>query len=255
VRADIALNFAIQMMRLEKKEEAAEYLNIARKALEPLPGAEWGERFEWHKMRKELYENITIFYRQQQEWQKAFDNLRLTIGHQKRLGENTSETNLNCAIFLANMNRYAESIEYAQESCNEIEKFLGIVHNRPLQEYKYNGKNRDIMEEKDKQFTTYAMANHAVAKALMNLQYFKEARYFLNKASTAVNKCLNVPKRDLSIAVGNDMSKLTQVSRGTLKNMTEQQVKGSLITIKTDLATRAMSGYGGDRIEQRAVMR
>lgn len=51
---------------------------------------------------------------------------------------------------LANMNRYAESIEFAQDSCNEIEKYLGIVHNKPLHEYKYNGKNRDIMEEKDK---------------------------------------------------------------------------------------------------------
>jgi hypothetical protein len=72
------------------------------------------------------------------------------MGHYRRLGENTSEANLNCAIMLANMNRYAESIEFAQDSCNEIEKYLGIVHNKPLHEYKYNGKNRDIMEEKDK---------------------------------------------------------------------------------------------------------
>jgi len=28
-----------------------------------------------------------------------------------------------------------------------------------------------------------------------------------------------------------------------------------LLTIKTDLATRAMSGIGGDRIEQRTVMK
>jgi hypothetical protein len=65
------------------------------------------------------------------------------------------------------------------------------------------------------------MANHAVAKALMNLQYFKEARYFLTKATTAVNKCLNLPKRELSVAIGNDMAKLTQVSRGNLKALTE----------------------------------
>lgn len=111
------------------------------------------------------------------------------------------------------------------------------------------------MEEKDKQFTTYAIANHLVGKALLNLQYFKEARYFLQKASTACTKCLNVPKKDLSIAISNDMAKVTQVSRGNLKNLTEQQVKSALVTIKTDLATRAMSGIGGDRIEQRTVLK
>jgi hypothetical protein len=48
------------------------------------------------------------------------------------------------------MNRFAESIEYAQESCNEVEKAIGITHNKPLNEYRYNGKSRDIMEQKDK---------------------------------------------------------------------------------------------------------
>jgi len=37
--------------------------------------------------------------------------------------------------------------------------------------------------------------------------------------------------------------------------MTAEQVEGSLITIKTDLATRAMSGIAGDRIEQRLVLK
>jgi len=115
------------------------------------------------------------------------------------------------------MNRFAESIEFAQESCNQIEKALGIQQNKPLQEFRYNGKSRDIMEQKDKQFTHYAIANHLIGKALLNLQYFKEARYFLTKASTAVTKCLNVPKRELAVTISNDIAKLTQVSRGNLK--------------------------------------
>lgn len=57
------------------------------------------------------------------------------------------------------------------------------------------------------------------------------------------------------MAISNDMAKITQVSRGTVKALTEQQVKSSLVTIKTDLATRAMSGVGGDRIEQRTVLK
>lgn len=220
-QADIAINFAIQMIRLTKPEEAADYLNIARKALEPLPGSEWSERHEWHSLRRDLYKNLALFHQGQEEWQKAFDNLRITITHERRIGDNTANTSLTCGVLLSKMNRFAESIEFAQEACNEIERVLGISHLKPLHEYKYNGKSRDLMEEKDKQFTTYAIANHLVAKALLNLQYFKEARYFLTKASTAVTKCLNVPKKELSLAISNDMARLTKVSRGNLKAMTE----------------------------------
>lgn len=106
------------------------------------------------------------------------------------------------------------------------------------------------MLERDKQFTTYGIANHLLAKALLNLQYYKEARFYLNKASVAINKCLNQPKRELSVAIGNDMARIAQIQRGTtVKIMTAEQVQGSLITIKADLATRAMSGVAGDRIE------
>lgn len=52
------------------------------------------------------------------------------------------------------------------------------------------------------------------------------------------------------------MARIAQVQRGTtVKVMTAEQVQGSLVTIKTDLATRAMSGIAGDRIEQRLVMK
>ena len=61
-QADIALNFAIQSIRLKKMEEAADYLTNARKALEPLPGSEWSERHEWHVLRRDLFKNIAIFH-------------------------------------------------------------------------------------------------------------------------------------------------------------------------------------------------
>jgi hypothetical protein len=40
---------------------------------------------------------------------------------------------------------------------------------KPLAEYKYTGKSKEIMLERDKQFTTYGIANHLLAKALLNL--------------------------------------------------------------------------------------
>ena len=112
-QAEIALNFAIQMIRLQKMEEAAEYLNIARKTLEPLPGAEWSERHEWHSLRRDVYKNMAIFHQGQEEWQKAFDNLRITISHERRIGDNTANSALTCGILLSKMNRFAESVEYA----------------------------------------------------------------------------------------------------------------------------------------------
>lgn len=55
------MHFAIQMTRLERDDEALEYLNLARKALEPLPGSEWGDRHEWQVLRRDLYKNLAIF--------------------------------------------------------------------------------------------------------------------------------------------------------------------------------------------------
>ena len=46
------------------------------------------------------------------------------------------------------------------------------------------------------------------------------------------------------------MARIAQIQRGTtVKIMTAEQVQGSLVTIKADLSTRAMSGIAGDRIE------
>ncbi len=59
--SDIAMHFAIQMTRLDRNEEAFDYLNLARRALEPLPGSEWAERHEWQVLRRDLFKNLAIF--------------------------------------------------------------------------------------------------------------------------------------------------------------------------------------------------
>ena len=95
--------------------------------------------------------------------------MRFAISHERTLGESTANTSLTCAVLLSKMARFAESIEYAQQCCNEIEKEINIVHLKPLAEYKYQGKSKETMLERDKQFTTYGIANHLMAKALLNL--------------------------------------------------------------------------------------
>jgi len=88
---------------------------------------------------------------------------------------------------------------------------LNINGSKPLSDYRYTGKNKEMGLERDKQMTTYAIANHSVAKALLNLHYYKEARFFLQKAQITVNKCLNEPKRELSVAINNDMARLMKI--------------------------------------------
>ena len=53
------------------------------------------------------------------------------------------------------------------------------------------------MADREKNLTTYAIANHLLAKSLISLHYLREAKVFLGKASTVVNKVLNTKKLDL----------------------------------------------------------
>lgn len=55
------------------------------------------------------------------------------------LHENTSNTSLTCAVILSKLNRYAESIDFAQNCMSSIEGNLGIDRNKPLAEYKIFG--------------------------------------------------------------------------------------------------------------------
>ena len=54
----------------------------------------------------------------------------------------------------------------------------------------------------------YAIANHLMAKSLTSLHYFREAKVFLGKASTVVNKVLNTKRHDLQTAINNDIAAL-----------------------------------------------
>ena len=64
----------------------------------------------------------------------------------KALKENTTETDISCAWTLSKLNRYSESVEYADKVIKKIEKDLGIDPKRPISEFKYQGRDRKIVE-------------------------------------------------------------------------------------------------------------
>ena len=100
------------------------------------------------------------------------------------------------------MNRFAEAIEYCQICTGAIDKSLGIEkRTHALLSLKYKGANKNLQVEREKNLTTYAIANHLLAKSLISLHYLREAKVFLGKASTIVNKVLNTRKYDLQAAI------------------------------------------------------
>ena len=97
------------------------------------------------------------------------------------------------------------------------------------------------MLKREKQLTTYAIANHLLAKSLITLQYYREAKVFLGKASTIVSKALNQKKPDLQAAIGNDVAQLGRIMRSfadVQEVPSEAEIVRALTTIKTDLATQ-----------------
>ena len=51
----------------------------------------------------------------------------------------------------------------------------------------------------------------------MNLKYYREAKFYLQRAQITVTKCLNEPKKDLQLTVTNDMAVLSRVMRDYAK--------------------------------------
>ena len=90
--------------------------------------------------------------------------------------------------------------------------------------------------------TTYAISNHLLAKGLISLNYMREAKVFLSKASTLVNKVLNTKRHDLQAAIQNDIAALGRAMR-TFANAkvepTEEQIERTFTSIKTELITQA----------------
>jgi hypothetical protein len=56
-----------------------------------------------------------------EDWVKSFDCFRVAMKHEKDLNENTANTSLTCAVILSKLNRYADSIDYAQQCMGELE--------------------------------------------------------------------------------------------------------------------------------------
>ena len=107
---------------------------------------------------------------------------------------------------------------------------------------KYRGENKKVMAEREKNMTTYAIANHLLAKSLISLHYLREAKVFLGKASTVVNKVLNTKKLDLQAAIMNDIAALGRAMRSYARSKeepTEVEIERTLTSIKTDLVTQA----------------
>ena len=66
--------------------------------------------------------------------------------------------------------------------------------------------NKEALMKREKQLTTYAIANHLLAKSLITLKYYREAKVFLGKASKIVQQALNLKKIDLQEAIMSDMT-------------------------------------------------
>lgn len=80
-------------------------------------------------------------------------------------------------------------------------------------EYRYTGKVREVLVERENQLTTLAIANHLVGKALMNLKYYGLASHYLDRAGLIVGKVMNFPKRDLVKTISKDNELLSQLMR------------------------------------------
>lgn len=140
--------------------------------------------------------------------------MRQSIAFEKQLGDSVANSALTSAILLSKMNRFAEAIEYCQMCTGQIDKNLGIEKRaHALLALKYRGSNKKVMAEREKDLTTYAIANHLLAKSLISLHYLREAKVFLGKASTIVNKVLNTRKYDLQSAIQNDIAALGRAMR------------------------------------------
>ena len=97
-----------------------------------------------------------------------------------------------------------------------------------------------MMEAREKDLTSYAIANHLLAKSLISLHYLREAKVFLGKASTIVNKVLNTRKYDLQAAIQNDIAALGRAMRSYARHKeepNEAEIERTLTSIRTDLVT------------------
>ena len=97
------------------------------------------------------------------------DCFKVALKLESDLKENTANTSLTCAVILSKLNRYAESIDYAQSCLAQLESALQIDKSKPLADYKFFGTDMVKQIEYDKKMTSYAISLHLLGKNLANL--------------------------------------------------------------------------------------
>ena len=121
------------------------------------------------------------------EWGRALDSIKQGMLFESQLGNNSANSALTASILLSKMNRFAESVEYSNLSIKQAERLLGLSGTSvSIESLRYKGMNKEALMKREKQLTTYAIANHLLAKSLITLKYYREAKVFLNKASKVV---------------------------------------------------------------------
>jgi len=147
-----------------------------------------------------------------EEWLKAFDCFKVALKLERSLEENSANTALTCAVILSKLDRYGESIDYAQACMEHTESALGIDRKRPLAEYKMLGTDPQRRSDYDKKVTTYAIALHLLGKNLANLKFMKEAKVFLNRANYVSLSLMLKQKPDLQLAITNDLNVVSVIT-------------------------------------------
>lgn len=182
---------------------------------EPLPNSDWTNKPEWVSLRKSVFKNMATFNQRKEDWNKALENFKVALKldsspiNPDPLG--AANTSLTCAVILSKLNKYAESIDYAQACMGAIEEMGNIDKSVPLSVYKQqiqkNGtkSNGGKMQEHDKMMTTYSICLHLLGKNLANLKYFKESKVFLQRAQYVASHLTTQPKEDLVRTIASDI--------------------------------------------------
>jgi tetratricopeptide (TPR) repeat protein len=95
------------------------------KCTEPLPNSDWSENAEWVSLRKSVFKNLALYHQKKEDWNKALANFK----HSLKLDQSpinpdvlgAANTSLTCAVILSKLNKYAESIDYAESCMKAIE--------------------------------------------------------------------------------------------------------------------------------------
>ena len=150
-----------------------------------------------------------------EDWNKALDyfkiSLKLDTSEKSPDPLGAANTSLTCAVILSKLNRYSDSIDYAQSCMRTIEDIAGIDSQVPLAQYKQSltiegaKANGGKMDDQDKIMTSYSICLHLLGKNLANLKYFKESRVFLQRAHYVASHLTVTPKNELVSAINNDL--------------------------------------------------